>query len=141
MKYYGLTLAILLMALCACNKKKSVNLGNGFRYDIDPVISSDYVILGPYKNTYAISGHVSKFNFDSIFIIVEQMPRDLIMKDINTNFDMTFKEQEKKIEESSLRQFWVINKIKDSIYGPFDRQEYLQKREELGVPKELELKE
>jgi hypothetical protein len=139
MKYYGITLAILLMIMCGCNKKKIVNLGKGFRFDIDPVISKDCVIFGPYENTYAVSGHVSKFNFDSTFIIVEQKPRDLIMKDINTNSDLTFKEQERIFEESSLRQFWVINKINDSIYGPFERQEYLKKREVLGVPAELKL--
>ncbi|GIV28661.1 MAG: hypothetical protein KatS3mg027_2475 [Bacteroidia bacterium] len=28
-----------------------------------------------------------------------------------------------------------------NVYGPFNKEEYLQKREELGVPKELQLKE
>lgn len=141
MKYYGITLAILLIIICGCYEKKSVNLGNGFRFDTDPVISSDYVILGPYENTYAVSGHVTKFNFDTIFIIVEQKPRDLIMNGVNTKSDMTFKEQEKKFAANSFRQYWVINKIKASIYGPFNMQEYLKKREDLGVPRELQLKE
>jgi hypothetical protein len=38
-------------------------------------------------------------------------------------------------------KYWIITHANDSIYGPFSKQEYLQKRKELGVPEELELKE
>lgn len=84
------------MTIYGCNEKKSVDLGRGYRFDNDPSISMDYMIFGVNKNIY---GNILDFNFDSIFIIVEQMPRDLIMKDINTNLDMTFKEQEKNLKK------------------------------------------
>ncbi len=124
----------------ACNEKEKVDLGNGYRFDNDPVISTDYAIFGPYENTYAIGGQVLTFAFDSCFILAEQKPRELIMKNINVNSDMSYKEQERLFSESSLRLYWVINKNGHQVYGPFKKEEYFQKRKELGVPQELTLK-
>lgn len=37
-------------------------------------------------------------------------------------------------------QYWIINKIDDIIYGPFTQSKFIEKRKELGVPKELKMK-
>jgi len=38
-------------------------------------------------------------------------------------------------------QFYIIVKSSDLVYGPYSKKEYLQKRQEIGVPKKLILKE
>jgi len=43
-------------------------------------------------------------------------------------------------EKNSLNYFIIVKKS-NLIYGPFNKEEYLQKRDELRVPKELKLKE
>ncbi len=37
--------------------------------------------------------------------------------------------------------YWIISHQVDSIFGPFSKEEYFQKRKELGVPKELKPRE
>ncbi len=37
--------------------------------------------------------------------------------------------------------YYIIVKRSDLVYGPYSKKEYLQKRKEIGVPKELKLKE
>jgi hypothetical protein len=130
----------MITILQACNEKK-VDLGNGYRFDYDPVISTDYAIFGPDEHAYAITGQVTKFAFDSCFILVEQKPRELIMKNVNINSDISYKEQEILFSKSLIRQYWIINKSNKSKYGPFQKAKYLWKRKELGVPNELQLKE
>ena len=123
----------LLVLVQSCGVNKRVDLGNGYRFDYDPVISNDCAIFGPYENTYAIAGHVLKYNFDSIYIIAEQKPRDIILKDSYNDPYMDIKKQEKIFEKSLIRQFYIINKTNDSIFGPLNKEELLKKREELKI--------
>lgn len=139
LKYISIPLIILIMH--SCSQNNSIDMGNGYRFDNDPVISNDKVIFGPYENTYAVSGYVVAYNFDSIFIVAEQKPREIILKNTYSNSEMTYRKQEKIFEESTLRQYWIINKLQNIIYGPFKKEEYLKKREKLGVSQELKLKE
>ncbi|MCE2989518.1 MAG: DUF3997 domain-containing protein [Nitrosomonadaceae bacterium] len=86
-----------------------------------------------------IPGVIFSYNNDEKFIIAiekfillsEQEKTKLISED--KYYDLLL--------EKGITKYWIIYKTNDSIYGPFDRQEYLQKREELGVPRELQLKE
>jgi hypothetical protein len=65
---------------------------------------------------------------------------------------MNYYEATDAFENSTFRQYWIINKKEKSersivngrprysnIYGPFKKKDYLKKRIELNVPKELEL--
>ncbi|PKV66322.1 DUF3997 domain-containing protein [Pontibacter ramchanderi] len=134
--FYSLLLLIILVTN-ACSEGSAVDLGNGYRFDYDPVISSDDAIFGPDENVYAVDGHVTAYNFDSVFIVVEQKPRHVILKDVYLNSDITYLKEEKIFDQSTLRHYWIVDKIKDSRYGPFTEEEYLQKREELGISLEL----
>ena len=67
--------------------------------------------------------------------------RDVV--DAISNSDFVIASQKKdsfNFEKDSL-QYYIIVKKTDSIYGPYDRGEYLQKREKLNIPKKLILKE
>ncbi len=134
--FYSLLLLIILVTN-ACSEGSAVDLGNGYRFDYDPVISSDDAIFGPDENVYAVDVHVTAYNFDSVFIVVEQKPRHVILKDVYLNSDITYLKEEKIFDQSTLRHYWIVDKIKDSRYGPFTEEEYLQKREELGISLEL----
>lgn len=133
--YSLLLLAVLITN--SCSQGSAVDLGNGYRFDYDPVISGDDAIFGPDENVYAVEGHVTAYNFDSTYIVAEQKPRHIILEHTYLNPDMTYPEKEKIFEQSTLRHFWIVDKIKDARYGPFTEQDYLQKREELGITLEL----
>jgi hypothetical protein len=64
--------------------------------------------------------------------------------------------RDKLFEESTLLSYWIINKkengiysldtisklaVYSNVYGPYTKDEYIQKREKLGVPQGLKLKE
>ena len=81
-----------------------------------------------------------------------ERPRDSVPS-IET---MTQPKYQEAFEQSTFRQYWIINKKEKSeysldtlskfarysnVYGPLKKEEYLQKRKELKIPKELELKE
>ena len=70
---------------------------------------------------------------------------------------MTYSESNKAFENSTFKQYWIIDKIKEcrnigfdslnniarysNVFGPYSKEEYLIKRKELGVPEEFKLKE
>jgi hypothetical protein len=41
--------------------------------------------------------------------------------------------------ESTFHQYWIINKKIDSVYGPFQKPELLEKFKELGIPDSLRI--
>ena len=129
---------LLVLFLFSCNEKKKIDLGRGYRFDYDPIWSEDYMIFGINKNIF---GNIISFDFDSIYIIVQQKPREIILKNTFNNPEITYRKQEQIFKESTLRQYWIINKINNITYGPYTKEEFQQKREELGVPKKLQLKE
>lgn len=141
-----LMLVITIIMILSCKNSTNIDLGNGYKL-INSGSFNDLTIVTE-QNIVVVSGHILEFDYDSIFIIASQRPRDSVLG-IGT---MTHDKYEEAFEQSSFRQYWIINKkeksefnevtkIFSNVYGPFDRQEYLQKREELGVTRELQLKE
>lgn len=87
--------------------------------------------------------------FDEKFVIIKQKPLKyicecndtcLIKKYPNKNDLPTFKMCKDALEKSKYYQYWIIVKIGDSVYGPFNKKQYLLQRLELRVPKALKLK-
>jgi hypothetical protein len=79
------------------------------------------------KNLFSnviIHGNVIRMNDNKDFILALQLKNDSA-----------------KTDKKQLLHYFIIQKKSDNVYGPFQKQEYLQKREELNVPKELQLKE
>lgn len=144
---------LLIMILFSCNSKYPLDLGQG--YKLDYAANSFFDIEDP-QNNIIIFNHIVSYSVDSTFIIAKQKPVDLILKDTYNNPEWNLKKRDKLFEDSKFYQYWIINKKEKSeysldtltqlakysnVYGPFQKQEYLQKREELGIPKELKLKE
>ncbi len=144
---------ILIMILFSCNSKYPLDLGKGYKLVYDP---NSYFGIIDSRDIIVIDAHVIDYSVDSTYIIAEQKPVDLILKNTYNNLEYDLKKRDKLFEKSTFRQYWIINKIEkgeysldtltklakySNVYGPFQKQEYLQKREELGISKTLKLKE
>ncbi|MFO0478189.1 MAG: hypothetical protein ACK50L_05355 [Bacteroidota bacterium] len=144
---------LLIMILFSCNSKYPLDLGKGYKLDYD---ANSYFDIQDSQNNIVIFAHVIDYSVDSTYIIAEQKPVDLILKNTYNNLEYNLKKRDKLFEKSTFRQYWIINKIEkgeysldtltqlakySNVYGPFQKQEYLQKREELGISRELKLKE
>lgn len=138
MKSLILNIMFLTLLFSACSEKYPIDLGESYKLDYD---GNSYFYILDNNNTVIINSHITKFSFDSIFIIAEQKPVDLILNKKYDNKKMDFKKREEQFERSALRHYWVINKKEVRTYGPYKKEEYLEKRKELKVPKELLLKE
>ncbi len=84
-----------------------------------------------------IPGWIFAYEFNNEFIVA--LEKDLQLSE---------EEREKLIVSGDFYDFvlqngdskyWIISHDNDSIYGSFNYEEYVQKRQQLGVPKELEL--
>ena len=100
--------------ICLVNKQKS---GSG--YDL-----------------ITISGHILFYGHSKDYIIAIQKPADSIY---NFKENLIFNEMKKKIFESSFNQFWILKVKNDSIFGPFQKEEYFKKRKEIGIPDNLKI--
>jgi hypothetical protein len=62
---------------------------------------------------------------------------------VNSNKDFIIAIQQQKDSSNTnkigLLYYFIIVKKSDIVYGPFKKEEYVQKREELGVPNNLQL--
>ena len=93
-----------------------------------------------HKNVYS----------DNKFIVLKQKPlKDicecndscLVYKYLNKNAETTYEICKDALDKSTIYQYWIIDKMKNTVYGPFKKEQYLQKRKELRVPNEIQLKE
>lgn len=139
-----LTIVLILVVSSSCRDTLDKDLGGGYSLYIG---DGYYTAILNSQNTIVVP-EVLEFNFDSAFIIASQRPWD----SIPNIKEMTYSESNKAFKESDFRQYWIINKKEESVfdekrkkyanvYGPFKKEEYLQRREELGIPQELQLKE
>jgi len=134
-----------------CKYRDLPNLGNGYRFE---TLDCETLEIVNSDNTVFVDGIILDYAFDSTFIVVSQRPWDV--PDVPGIKEMTYDKRNEAFEKSKFLQYWIINKKEkgeysldtltqlarySNVYGPFDKQEYLQKREELGVPRELQLKE
>ena len=103
-----------------------------------------------------ISGHVVESIEDSIFLLADRKPLDSIFGPLQTlpcPFDSssTFFGMPKEpltncddywemINNSQYHGFWILNMKTSDVYGPLSFDQYLIKKEGLGVPKGLKLK-
>lgn len=140
--------------ITSCHEKGNVNLGGNLRL----IHSANFVdmTIVDEDNTVIIYGHILDFAFDSNFIIAAQRPRDSVPECNGTIKEIKFEESELAFKKSIFIQYWIINKKEEfiysldsntmlakysNVYGPYNKEEYLQKREKLKVPKSLKLKD
>jgi hypothetical protein len=91
------------------------------------------------KNTYIVYGHVLEYYYDSTYIIVAERPRDSVPECNYAISNKPLNECDEAFKKSTFRQFWIINKKNDSVWGPFKEEAYLFKRKELGIPDSIKI--
>ncbi len=145
-------IAILLFTIfiSGCNFETDKDLGNGYLFYHGDHYSTCII---DSTNTEMVPSEILDYAFDSVFVIASQRPYWDI-PDVKGLDSMTLREHEKAFENSTFKQYWIINKKEkqiysydstnkrakySNVYGPFAKETYLQKRKELGVPKELQL--
>lgn len=127
------------------------DLGNGYKFSTG---DGNSLAIIDKENTIIVEMEILDYAFDSTFIVVSQRPWDV--PDVPGIKEMTYDKRNEAFENSKFLQYWIINKKEkgeysldtltqlakySNVYGPFQKQEYLQKREEYGIPKDLKLKE
>jgi len=138
---------VILVIMTGC--KKFPDLGKGYKLDYNS--RGDIGIVNSV-NSYMVYGHILEYTFDSAFVIVAERPRDSIQECTGTIPGMTAKKCDEAFGKSTFRQYWIIDKRQKSIfdehtktysnvYGPYNKEGYLNKFMELNIPKELVLKE
>ena len=86
---------------------------------------------------YAIQGHVLGYAVNDTFLLVVEKPRDSCVLESEL---LTHDESQKRFNECSFRQFYIVNKISEKVNGPFNEEVFNNKRKELGVPNSLIIK-
>jgi hypothetical protein len=137
---YRILVLILIIAFLGCRNSLN-NLGNGYFLTHNSV--NDLAIGKPIKGLpveetyqFIIYGHIVDYAFDSTFIVVAEKPRDSVPGSLT----LTYKEFQRVFRQSNFRQYYVLNKKSDRLYGPFNKSAFLAKRKELNVPDSLRIK-
>ncbi len=128
-KVYLLSMFLLLILIgCA----KFPDLGDGYRLDYDG--RSEICILDT-KNTIIIDSRILDYAFNENFIIVSQRPWDIFYSIPKANYKI----RRELFKKSTFYQVYIIVKKKKLVLGPFNKEQYLLKKKELGIPEELKL--
>ena len=141
---------IIITLFNSCTDASDKDLGSGYTLYIG---DSYWTGILNSENTVVIESKIINYAHDSIFILASQRPWSSILG----RDTMTYSESNKAFENSTFKQYWIIDKIKEcrnigfdslnniarysNVFGPYSKEEYLIKRKELGVPEELKLKE
>jgi hypothetical protein len=121
----------------------------------------DIICYSPSKNN--IYPNVISYDYNDNFIIAIQTPNleqykffiaEYLLDDTNTDINTSPNNQAKrdKFADSILKydpyylkifshdtNYWIISHKNKQLYGPFTKEEFLQKRKELKVPENLVL--
>ena len=114
-------------------EKDTETLGDNYYY-LSPYEAIDVgfpegaiIYKSSQKNLFSdikIQGEVISINYDKDFIVAVKQ-----------------KKSSAELVKDKMLYYFIIEKKLDNVIGPLSKQEYLKKREELGVPRELKLKE
>lgn len=120
--------------------------------DSYPIIEKKYKLIQDPKNEVElvdftsenlastqirVSGHILFYGHNSDFIVINQKPSDSIIKGNLENLNLD--EQTEKISKSNFNQYYILEIKKDSVYGPFKKNEYLDFRKKIKIPENLKL--
>jgi hypothetical protein len=155
--FWGLVFSLL----CGCDRNiicteagvAHQDLGSGYHF-INHECQWAIIYDTSCGDCTTIQEDVLELAYDSTFIVVSQRPyNDLSIVDFDK---MTQSERHAALERSTFRQYWIINKrgprymiidYNDSekshdanVYGPYQKDEFVLRRRQLGVPDSLTLR-
>ena len=128
-----------MFILVCCTQRLPHKLSQGYELNYD---RNSYCTIFKDGQTM-INGQVIEIGYDSTFIVALVKPIDKIREHINPKHNLNFNEQQILIENSSEREYWIINiSLSENliqnefgyglsnVFGPFDKTEYLIKKNE-----------
>ena len=139
MKRNMLILNIILgFFILSCDSGRSHDLGDGYilyyhaRGGLYSITDSTHLVLIGYN--------IKGFYFNSNYILADQELSDFFGILIDSlQHHMTYEVNKEDIKKSKFHQFWIIDKAKHNVYGPFRKGEFYIKMKELGISDSLEL--
>lgn len=156
MKILKLISIILILSSCSAKYPETTGL---YTFDYD---GNSYMSL-LIDNTYLIKGHITNYNYNQDYILIEQNPIDSIcecnidcFRKMETYDKKSYKRCKEAFEKTLYRQYWIVmkikgdtlskeihkkyfEKIKANTYGPFTKLDYNQKRIEFNISRDFEL--
>lgn len=102
------------------------------------------------KGTRIIDSYVipENISYNETFVLVDQKPlidicecNDQCFRNKYKNWEQmpTYKLCEEGLKKSKIHMYWIIDKKKDHVFGPLTKEQFLNKRIELGIPKSLRI--
>jgi len=97
-------------------------------------------------NSVIINGYIEQGNYDGVFLLVKQKPIDSICECISDCLDdkyppsnnrSSYKLCEDAFKKYDKYLYWIILVKTDDVYGPFEKDEYLEMCKKLNVPEDL----
>jgi hypothetical protein len=135
-----LTILIIGLAFSSCENPSIKELGQG--YFLAHNSMNDHSIARPTEGystskvfTVIIYGDVVSFDFDSRFIIAAEKPRDSVP---GIKY-LRYEESQRLFKQSNFRQYYILDKQDDHLYGPYIRKTFDSKRKELDVSDTLNI--
>ncbi len=151
-KQTNILIIVVALLVMSCTPKYPLDLGDGYVLNYGP---NGYLSISDSTGTGMISRYVMQYGVDSTFIIVKQKPYDLICKMYRkTTNKPKLPDRRRYFEEIDLHYYWIINKkeecvsyydpirkkaIHSNVYGPYTKEEFVNKRKELQVSDTLSL--
>lgn len=131
--------------------------GKYFNYHNEDTVRTVFIVCDSFYGTI-IDGHVVDYSRNANYLLVDQKPidsilgKEIIIYDNDGNYKRTIREfdtihnyqwdaYEKWLEESpTIHQYWILVINTADVYGPFTYEDYLDMKQQLGVPPTLILK-
>lgn len=148
-------LTVSLLAACGPGLNDDVvSLGGGYFYRREGA-EHKYIYYQQSNERKDIYPKVVGYAYDSTFIIVAQMPMKgfgrahlaSLLNHGQANYDELLNKADSLIANdpyyveiySAPINYWIADKERDKLYGPYSLKKYQIKRKELNIPDELEL--
>lgn len=135
-KGYLIYLILLLLYGCpgATDSLAWKELGHGYIY-----YEHNGLTYIEKKNTEkGIPGYIFDFEYNDEFIIA--LEKDMQLSEEKRDELIMNGSIDEYLSRNGVSEYWIIIHANDSIYGPFNKDEYLQNRKVLGIPDNLRLK-
>ena len=82
-----------------------------------------------------IDEHILYYGYNSEYILINQKPEDSLRDQLNGNLAA----RKEIIYANTFSQYYIFN-LKDGVrYGPFDKQEYLNTKDSLGISRAMKM--
>jgi len=114
-----------------------LNLGKGYSIGLDP--NSD-LVLGGSRNNLIISGPIIKYQYDDKYITVKEKPREKIDTLFKIDRINKLDEYHRRFDKIKYYNYWIIDKSIDSVFGPYEKNDFRLKFKELNLPDSLMIK-